>query len=197
MRSSIKTMLVIISAILVLPLIIVSKLAQWMFNHDTRKKIFIYCGEILSLIPTIVGTYLRKAFYWATCENVAIHTQFLFGSMLSHREITIKKGVIVGPFTYLGYAKIGRNVVFGSRITVISGKYQHGKPADRLAKKEVDEVHEVIEIGDNSWIGSDSTILANIGNNCTVGAGSVVFKEIPDGSTVMGNPARRVNLDTL
>ena len=29
-----------------------------------------------------------------------------------------------------------------------------------------------------------------IGHNCQVGAGSVVTKDVPDGVTVVGNPAR-------
>jgi len=37
-------------------------------------------------------------------------------------------------------------------------------------------------------------IMANIGRNCTVGAGSVVMKDVEDNTTVLGNPARKVNL---
>lgn len=47
-------------------------------------------------------------------------------------------------------------------------------------------------IGDNVYIGSNSTVIGNvsIGSNCIVGAGSVVVKDIPDNSVVVGNPAR-------
>jgi carbonic anhydrase/acetyltransferase-like protein (isoleucine patch superfamily) len=51
-------------------------------------------------------------------------------------------------------------------------------------------------IGDNSLIGIGSIILngARIGKNCLIGANSLVTenKEIPDGSLVMGAPARVV-----
>ncbi|MEQ6248070.1 gamma carbonic anhydrase family protein [Sulfitobacter sp. HNIBRBA3233] len=51
-------------------------------------------------------------------------------------------------------------------------------------------------IGDNSLIGMGATILngARIGKNCLVGAGALVTegKEIPDGSLVMGAPAKVV-----
>lgn len=55
-------------------------------------------------------------------------------------------------------------------------------------------------IGDNSLIGMGATVLngAKIGNNCLIGAGALVTegKEIPDGSLVMGAPAKVVrNLD--
>ncbi len=51
-------------------------------------------------------------------------------------------------------------------------------------------------IGNNSLIGMGSTILNNakIGNNCLVGAGSLVTenKEFPDGSLIVGSPAKAV-----
>ena len=49
-------------------------------------------------------------------------------------------------------------------------------------------------IGDGSLIGMGATVLncARIGRNCLIGAGALVTegKEIPDGSLVMGVPAR-------
>ena len=49
-------------------------------------------------------------------------------------------------------------------------------------------------IGDGSLIGIKSVILngAKIGKNCLIGAGSLVTegKEIPDGSLVLGSPAK-------
>ena len=51
-------------------------------------------------------------------------------------------------------------------------------------------------IGDNSLIGMGATVLNGtiIGKNCLVGAGALVTegKEIPDGSLVVGSPARKV-----
>jgi len=52
-----------------------------------------------------------------------------------------------------------------------------------------------IEIGDNNWIGANSTILkgAKIGNHCIIASGSVVLKgEYPDYSLIAGNPAKVV-----
>ena len=51
-----------------------------------------------------------------------------------------------------------------------------------------------ITIGDNVFIGANSTILydVNIGNNVIIGAGSLVNKDIPDGSIAAGVPCRIV-----
>lgn len=69
--------------------------------------------------------------------------------------------------------KIGRNVTVGHKVML------HG-----------------CTIGDNSLIGINSVVLngARIGKNCLIGANSLITegKEIPDGSLVMGAPAKVV-----
>lgn len=47
-------------------------------------------------------------------------------------------------------------------------------------------------IGDNVYIGANSTVLGkiHIGDNVIIGAGSVVVKDVPDNCVVVGNPAR-------
>ena len=68
---------------------------------------------------------------------------------------------------------IGRNVTIGHKVML------HG-----------------CTIGDNSLIGINSVVLngATVGSNCLVGANSLVTegKQIPDGSLVLGSPARVV-----
>ena len=114
--------------------------------------------------------------------------------MVAHRDTIIRTGAVIGTYTIIGYADIGENVMFGARTSVLSGKYQHGRPNERKAGKNFEEEYTKITIGANSWIGEGSLILADIGANCTVGAGSVVYKVAPDNTTFMGNPARKVSL---
>ena len=47
-------------------------------------------------------------------------------------------------------------------------------------------------IGDDAWIGANACILrgVNIGKGAIVGAGAIVARDVPDGCTVVGNPAR-------
>jgi acetyltransferase-like isoleucine patch superfamily enzyme len=61
------------------------------------------------------------------------------------------------------------------------------------------DVFGTIVVKDNVYIGLDCTILPNtvIGSNCIIGTGSVVRGVIPDGSVVMGNPARVVMKTSL
>lgn len=68
---------------------------------------------------------------------------------------------------------IGRNVTVGHKVML------HG-----------------CTVGDNSLIGINSVVLngANIGRDCLIGANSLITegKQIPDGSLVLGSPARVV-----
>lgn len=51
-------------------------------------------------------------------------------------------------------------------------------------------------IGDNVWIGPNVCIVedVHIGNNSSVGAGAVVVKDVPDGATVAGVPAKVISM---
>ncbi len=63
-----------------------------------------------------------------------------------------------------------------------------------------DEIHNLcgnygrIKIGNNCFIGMGAIICQNveIGSNSIVAAGAVVFESFPDGSVIMGNPAKTV-----
>jgi acetyltransferase-like isoleucine patch superfamily enzyme len=49
-------------------------------------------------------------------------------------------------------------------------------------------------VGESSLIGANAVIKPGviIGSNVTIGAGSVVLRDIPDGETWAGNPARKI-----
>ena len=51
-----------------------------------------------------------------------------------------------------------------------------------------------IEIGNNVFVGANSTILYNvkIGNNVIIGAGSIITKDIPDGVVAAGVPCKPI-----
>ncbi|OSZ80887.1 hypothetical protein CAP36_06510 [Chitinophagaceae bacterium IBVUCB2] len=52
-----------------------------------------------------------------------------------------------------------------------------------------------VTIGENTFVGANSVIKqgVKVGKNVTIGAGTVIIKDIPDGATVVGNPARIIS----
>jgi carbonic anhydrase/acetyltransferase-like protein (isoleucine patch superfamily) len=92
--------------------------------------------------------------------------------------ITIGEGSNIQDLAVI-HADNGLPVVVGKHVTVGHQVMLHG-----------------CTIGDESLIGIAAVVLngARIGRNCVVGAGSVVTegKEFPDGSLIMGTPAKVV-----
>lgn len=92
-------------------------------------------------------------------------------------------------------------ITIGENSNVQDGAVLHTDPGIELTiGRNVTIGHQAMlhgcSIGDNSLIGINAVILngAKIGKNCLIGANSLITegKEIPDGSLVMGTPARVV-----
>lgn len=87
---------------------------------------------------------------------------------------------------------IGNNVHLASNVTFINHDiafmmFNHMDP-----KHKYSERYGNIHIGDNVFVGSNSTVLydVHIGNNVIIGAGSLVNKDIPDGMIAAGVPCK-------
>ncbi len=88
-----------------------------------------------------------------------------------------------------GHIRIGRNVLFGPGVTVVSSN--HGVAAGTLIRQQPG-VDEDVHIGDDVWLGAHVVVTpgVTIGDGCVVGAGAVVTRSLPANSISMGVPAR-------
>ncbi len=84
------------------------------------------------------------------------------------------------------------NVFIGHGVTFVNDKYPRATNSNGSLKTENDWNLIKTIVNEGASIGSGSTILSgvSIGKNVLIGAGSVVTKDIPDGKTVYGNPAK-------
>lgn len=89
----------------------------------------------------------------------------------------------------------GDNVVVASNVTFINHDIIHNLLNNMNNGKYYPYYLRPILVGNNVFIGANTTILPNvkIGSNVIIGSGSVVTKDIPDNQVVCGNPARKVS----
>lgn len=159
--------------------------AECMFNGSK---------ETLALSPGLAGQYLRKAFYVSVCRSVSPDACFNLGSIVSTRDVAIGPGTVVGNQSIVGRAEVGRDVLIASRVSIISDPYLHGQPSARARGAMDRPASSPPVIGDECWIGENAVVMADLGARCTVAAGAVVVRPAEAGTTLMGNPARKVNL---
>jgi len=93
------------------------------------------------------------------------------GLLLVHGHMTILNGSV----------RIGKNCTILHGVTI--GADDHGVP----------------KIGNNVYIGCNATIIGNVtvGDNVKIGACTLICKNVPDNTTVVGNPARIVKKDGM
>lgn len=110
--------------------------------------------------------------------------------VLSPQNIT--KGILCDPGDNINnYIQANNGINFGSNIelgpgvSIISSNHEGSDLSKHTTGKK-------ITIGNNVWIGANSTILpeVTIGNNVTIGANSVVTSDIPSNSVAVGNPCK-------
>lgn len=116
---------------------------------------------------------------------------FYIIARIMHYRFSRKYGIRISPRTKIGYGfyighgvgiVINKNTIIGNNCNVsqfLSIGSNKGTPA---------------VIGDNVYIGPNVCIVedVHIGNCSVIGAGAVVIKDVPEGATVVGVPAKVV-----
>ncbi len=123
-------------------------------------------------------------------------------SLLNSLKVKIRinllkmKGVKIGKNAYIAgdsvfdssfpwLISVGDNVTISSRARILTH--------DACTKRHLNKTKiGMVSIGNNVFIGADSTVLPNvkIGDNSVIGAGSVVAVDIPENSVAAGVPAK-------
>ena len=103
------------------------------------------------------------------------------GNFAEIKASRIGAGTQQHHFSYVGNAEIGDNVNIGAGVVTVNydGKAKHPTT-----------------VGDRAFLGSDSMLIApvTIGEGAMTGAGSVVNHDVAPGKTVVGVPARPIEL---
>jgi len=120
------------------------------------------------------GTVVRSPFYCDYGYNIRLG-----------RGTFVNFGCV---FLDVAAIELGDNCQVGPLVQV----YTADHPRDPALRLQGYERGVPVRIGRNVWIGGGAIVLpgVSIGDDAIVGAGSVVTRDVPPGSTVVGNPAR-------
>lgn len=148
--------------------------------------------QTLSLVPGVLGDYLRNAFLRRTLARCDPSATIQFGTIFSQSGARIDSRVYIGPRCHIGLVHLEADVLLGAGVHVPSGGATHGTGDLDRPIREQPVTRSLVRIGEGSWVGSAAVVLADVGKHCVVGAGAVVVKPLPDFVVAAGVPARTI-----
>ncbi|MCK8817032.1 bifunctional UDP-N-acetylglucosamine diphosphorylase/glucosamine-1-phosphate N-acetyltransferase GlmU [Natroniella sulfidigena] len=129
-----------------------------------------------TIIDSQIGERSEVGPYAYLRPGSKLSSEVKVGDFVEIKKSEIAKGAKVPHLSYIGDALIGQNTNIGAG--TITANY------------DGQQKHRTV-IGDNVFIGSDSTLIAplRIGDQAITGAGAVVTKDVEADSLVLGVPA--------
>jgi serine O-acetyltransferase len=143
--------------------------------------------EVLLCYPGLHAVWAHRIDHWLWEHHLRLLARFLSNVSRTITGIEIHPGAQIGSRLFIDHGMgvvIGETAVVGDDVTMFHGSTLGG------TGKEKGKRHPTI--GNGVLIGAGAKILGNItiGINSRVGANSVVLHDVPEGSTVVGIPAR-------
>jgi acetyltransferase-like isoleucine patch superfamily enzyme len=149
-------------------------------------------GEIYSLLPGLVGRYVRAAYYHMTLARCPMNLNIGIFSKFNHRQSEVGDRVMIGSYCSIGLVTFADHSACAERSSILSRTPQHNfTDPSRLVLAESNAPSRVT-VGYDTHIGAGCIVLADIGAKCIIGPGSVVVSDIEEYSIAVGNPARVV-----
>lgn len=187
MRSAIKRVARGVALLAVTPSLLSFALKRFVLGPDGAIE---GSTQTLSMIPGLVGDYMRAAFLGRTLAHCAPTARVQFGTIFSQAGARIDDYVYVGPRCHLGLVHLEKDVLLAAGVHVPSGGATHGTEALDVPIREQPQTRSMVRIGEGTWVGSAAVIMDNVGKHCVIGAGAVVTKPLPDYVIAVGVPAR-------
>lgn len=186
MKRSLKRTVGLLAGAFVLPLALIAGFGRF---HEG----FVFGAQFLAIFPSIIGSYLRVAFYKQTLEHVGADCHIAVGSFFAHAHSSVGDRVGIGSYSVIGQVSLGDGTMVASNCQMLSGSRQHMRD-ERGRLTDLGRGFVRLTIGKECWIGAGAVVMANLGDMVTVSPASVVSNSVQDGAVVVGNPARPVRV---
>lgn len=149
-------------------------------------------SQLLSLLPGLTGNYLRVAFYRFALEHCDPTATICFGTLFSKAGARIGKHAYIGPRCMLGLVTLEADVLLGPSVQIPSGPKTHGiDQLDIPIRLQAGEKKR-ITIGQDTWIGANVVVLADVGRQTVIAAAATVTKPVQSGVIAAGTPAQTI-----
>lgn len=147
-------------------------------------------GEYDEAIVSVGSCEIRKKVVESL--KVGKYATSIHPSAVVSPRATIEDGTVVMQGAIVqSCTKIGKHCIVNTGASVDHdceiGDYVHVAPHATVLGG--------VKVGACSWIGAGAVVkqYITIGKNCLIGAGAVLLHDVPDGTTVVGVPAKEIN----
>lgn len=146
-----------------------SFLINYFYNRSFKYNVWFRLAQSPNRLFSLFAKVRLKLFIWKTGIDIPPRTKIGYGFYIGHGQ-----SIVVNPLT-----QIGNNCNISQFVSIGSN----------------DGVGAII--GNDVYIGPNVCIVESvkIGDRVTIGAGAVVTRDIPDGATVAGVPAKVLNFN--
>lgn len=155
------------------------------------------CGTIADHVPNAQNLYLcalgDRKYKQSLCDALtrkgAVFMTFVHPSAILGKNVKLGTGVVICPrVTLTCDVKVGAMAMVNCHSTI-------GHDAEVGAWSIISancDLTGYAQLGEGAFMGSGARVIPGkkVGANAVVGAGSVVIRDVPEGTTVFGNPAR-------
>ncbi|MBY2476765.1 serine O-acetyltransferase [Clostridioides difficile] len=169
----------------------INKDIEYIMKNDpaarSKVEVFLLYPSVHAMIMHRMAHALYKKKMLFTARLISQISRFMTGIEI-HPGAKMGEGILIDHG--MGVV-IGETAEVGNRVTIYQGATLGA------TGKDTGKRHPTV--GDDVLIGAGTKILGplNIGSNSKIGANSVVVKDVPNGATVVGIPAKIVKIRNL